>query len=153
MIYKNQTLGISVVLGYVLLLIVTAVGISTLLVGFQGVITNTSNTVEEDEARMSSIQMVSYITAIDSNIANTTTTTYSFTPPSDSVVTKTNIKYEIKDTPEPNIYVLQTSKVSSNEVYTQKFKLEHTSFKTDTVGNSTNIRLEYDSSTNSIYFG
>ena len=152
MISNKKHTGVSVVLGYVLLLIVTSIGISVLLVGFQGIITNTSNTVAEDEAKMASTELISEITTMDSNIANTDTTTYQVQPKSNSVVRNSTLQYTVEDTPEPNIYVLQTSKVSSETVYTKQFKLENTSFNTDTVGNSSSLTIEYNSTTNTLSF-
>lgn len=152
MIYNLKNTGVSVVLGYVILLIITSIGISLLLVGFQGIITNTSDTVEEDEVKMSSVKMASYISKVDSNISGTSTNSYVVKLPSDSIVTKSNLKYTVTDAAEPNIYVLQTSKVSSNKVYRQRFRLTNTSFDTDSVGNSSNVGIEYKSSTNELYF-
>lgn len=152
MISNKKHTGVSVVLGYVLLLIVTSIGISVLLVGFQGIITNTSNTIAEDEAKMASTALISEITTMDSNIANTDTTIYQVQPKSTSVVRKSTLQYTVEDTPEPNIYVLQTSKVSNETVYTKQFKLENASFNTDTVGNSSSLTIEYNSTTDTLSF-
>lgn len=151
MISNNSDYGISVVLGFAFFLIITAALVGLLIIGFENIAQRTTDATSTNEVQVTTYEMISEIQQLDSNINETNTSTYVLNP-SDSVVQNKNIIYTVSQTPDPNIYVLQTTKTSTDTTYTAEFKLNNTDFAVDSVGNSSNVQLRYNSDSNTITF-